>query len=105
MITAGEGKYAVWLKEKQIGTDRVYLVGGGEKPHIGGVVICEPDNPPQIIGLEGHRDVVILTPIAQRACEKYGTTVVVVGGVHIENAKKEEIEKVVKNCRSMVSCI
>ncbi len=105
MITSGEGKYAVWLEEKKIGKDRVYLLGGGEKSHIGGVVICRPNEQPQVIGLEGHRDTVVLTPIAERASKKYGTTAVAIGGVHIDNAKKEEIEKIVKNCRSMISCI
>lgn len=105
MITSGEGKYAVWLDERRIGDERVYILGGGEKPHIGAIVVCEPNLPPHVISLEGHRDEIILRPIAERACEKYGTTVVVVGGVHIDHARKEEISTIVENCRSMISCI
>ncbi|MEA1993003.1 MAG: hypothetical protein U9N35_01210 [Euryarchaeota archaeon] len=105
MITRGKGRYSVWLEEKKIGNDRVYLLGGGEKPHIGGIVICEPNKTPRVIELEGHRDTVVLKPIAEKASEKYSTTAVAIGGVHIENAKKEEIDRIVKNCRSMISCI
>ncbi len=105
MITSGEGKYKVWLKEKKIGDDRLYILGGGEKTHIGGIVICEPKKQPNVIRLEGHRDDVVLKLIAEKAREKYDTTIVVMGGVHIENAKKEEIDKIVENCRSMISCI
>jgi len=104
MITSGEGKYRVWLKEKKIGDDRLYILGGGEKPHIGGIVICGPKKT-DVIRIEGHYDDIVLKPIAEKACEKYKTTIVVIGGVHIENAKKEEIDKIVKNCRSMISCI
>lgn len=104
MITSGEGKYRVWLKEKKIGDDRLYILGGGEKTHIGGIVICGPKKT-DVIRIEGHYDDIVLKPIAERACEKYKTTIVVIGGVHIENAKKEEIDKIVKNCRSMISCI
>ena len=104
MITSGEGKYKVWLKEKKIGDDRLYILGGGEKPHIGGIVICGPKKT-DVIRIEGHYDDIVLKPIAEKACKKYKTTIVVIGGVHIENAKKEEIDKIVKNCRSMISCI
>lgn len=104
MITSGEGRYRVWLEEKKIGDDRLYILGGGEKTHIGGIVICEQGKM-NVIRLEGHYDDIVLKPIAEKACEKYKTTIVVIGGVHIENAKKDEIDKIVKNCRSMISCI
>ena len=29
MITSGEGKYKVFLEEKKIGDDLVYILGGG----------------------------------------------------------------------------
>ena len=102
MITSGEGKYKVRLEEKKIGND---ILGGGEQPHIGGVVICEPNKNPQVIRLEGHYDAVVLKPIAEAACKKYKTKVVAVGGVHVDNATKEEIEKLVENCKELVKCI
>jgi hypothetical protein len=105
MITLGEGKYKVWLEEKKIGNDILFILGGGEQPHIGGVVICEPNKNPQVIRLEGHYDDAVLKPIAEVACKKYKTKVVAVGGVHVDNATKQEIEKLVENCKELIKCI
>lgn len=105
MIISGEGKYKVWLEKKNIGDDIIYFLGGGERSHIGGVVICEPDKPSNVIRLEGHYDDIVLQPIAERACKRYKKKVVAVGGVHVNNVTKEEINKLVENCRELVKCI
>lgn len=105
MITSGEGKYRVFLEEKKIGADLIYILGGGERPHIGGLVICEPNKEPETIRLEGHFDDIVLKPIAEAACKKYKTKVVVIGGVHVDNATQEEIDLLVKNCKEFVKCI
>ena len=105
MITSGEGKYKVFLEQKKIGDDLVYILGGGEKSHIGGVIICEPNKSANVIRLEGHYDDIVLKPIAEEACKKYKTKVVAIGGVHVDDATKEEIDKLVENCRELVKCI
>jgi len=105
MITSGNGKNRVWLKQVKIGDDRIYILGGGEKSHIGGVVICEPNKAPKIICLEGHYDYVVLEPIAKAACKKYNTNIIAIGGVHIDNISKDDIDKIVKNCKELVECI
>ena len=105
MITSGEGKYKVFLEEKKLEDDLVYILGGGEKPHIGGIVVCEPGKKPQAVRLKGHYDDIVLKPIAEAACKKYKVKVVAVGGVHVDNASKEEIELLVKNCKELVKCI
>ena len=105
MITSGDGKYKVWLEQENIGNDLLYILGGGEKTHIGGVVVCKPGNDPQVIRLEGHYDDVVLKPIAEAACKKYKTKVVAVGGIHIDNATNEEIEKLVENCKDLMKYI
>ena len=103
MITSGNGKYQVWLEQKKIGDNLLYILGGGEKSHIGGIVLCEPDKGIQVIRLEGHFDDIVLKPIAEKACEKYNTKVVAVGGVHVENATQEEIDLLVENCQDLVN--
>ena len=105
MITSGEGKYEVWLKRMEIGEDIIYILGGGEKPHLGGAVICEPNKPPNVVRLEGHYDDVVLELIAKIACKKYNTKIVAIGGIHIDNASKEEIDKIIENCKELVKCI
>ena len=99
MITSGSGKYTVWLEKKKIGDDLLFILGGGEKSHLGGVVICEPGKKSQAIRLEGHFDDMVLQPIAETACKKYKVTVVAVGGVHVDHATKKEIDVLVENCR------
>jgi hypothetical protein len=105
MITSGEDKYKVFLEKRELDTDIVYVLGGGERSHIGGIVICEPGKTPNVIRLEGHYDDVVLQPIAEEACKKYKTKVVVVGGVHVDNASKEEIQILVNNCKELIKCI
>ncbi|MGF3585460.1 MAG: hypothetical protein ACQXXD_07095 [Thermoplasmatota archaeon] len=98
MLTSGKGKYKVWLKKDKIGDSLLFVLGGGEKPHIGGVVVCEPGKKSQVIRLKGHFDDIVLKPIAETACKKYNKKVVAVGGVHVDNATKEEIDILVENC-------
>ncbi len=105
MITSGEGRYKVWLIQERIGEDRLLILGGGEKPHIGGVVVVEPGGEAKTVRLGSHYDYVILKPIAEEACRKYSVTAVAVGGIHIENASKDEIEMIVDNCKELVKCI
>jgi len=105
MITSGEGKYKVFLEKKEIGTDLLFILGGGEKTHIGGIVFCEPEKPAKVISIENHYDDVVLKPIAEAACKKYKTKVVAIGGVHVDNATKDEIKLLVKNCNDLVKYI
>jgi hypothetical protein len=105
MITLGKGKFKVWLKQMKIGIDRIYILGGGEKSHLGGIVVCEPEKDTNVIRLEGHYDYIVLKPIAEEACKKYNTKIIALGGIHIDNASKEDINKIVDNCRSLLECI
>ena len=105
MITSGKGKYKVFLKKIKLDDDLVYILGGGEKSHVGGIVVCEPGKKTQMLKLEGHYDYVVLEPIAEKACKKYKTRVTVIGGIHIDNATKEEIKKIVDNCKELSKCI
>jgi gallate decarboxylase subunit D len=105
MITSGKGKYKVWLKRDKIGEDLVFFLGGGERSHIGGVVICQPGKPVQAIRLTGHYDDIVLQPIAELACSKYKTKVVALGGVHVDHATKQEIDLLVENCKKLVERI
>lgn len=102
MITSGRGKYKVWMQRHRLGSEHVFFVGGGQRSHIGGVAIAEPGKKPQAIRLTGHYDDVVLTPIAKAACSKYKTKVVVIGGVHVDNATKKEITLLVENCARLI---
>jgi hypothetical protein len=105
MHTSGEGKYKVWLRKDQIGDDLLYILGGGGQPHIGGIVISEPGKKTRTMRFATHYDHIVLKPIAEAACKKYHRKAVAIGGIHIESATKEEINKLVENCRGLIKCI
>ena len=105
MNTSGEGRYKVFLKKIQHDDDIIFLLGGGEKSHIGGVIICEPGKEKQELKLPGHYDYVALRIIAEVACKKYKNRVIILGGIHIDNATKEEIEILVSNCKNLVRSV
>jgi len=105
MITSGEGKYKVFLEKHQLDDGLIYIIGGGEQSHIGGIVLCEPDKKPMVIKLGNHYDHIVLEPIAKEACKKYKIKTVAVGGVHVDNASEEEIDLLVKNCKELIKCI
>jgi len=95
----------VWLQRQDIGADIIFFLGGGERAHIGGVVIAEPGKKTHAVRLTGHYDDVVLKPIAETACKKYKTKVVAVGGVHVDHATKQEIELLVENCKKLVKMV
>ena len=101
MITSGEGKYRVWLKQHQLDEDVILILGGGEQSHVGGIVICEPGKPPEIISFKGHRDTEVLQPLAEYACALYRKKIVALGGIHIDHARKEEISLIIQNCEKL----
>jgi len=102
MLTSGKGKYKVWLEQKKIGKNLVYFLGGGEKPHIGSIIVCENGKKTKIIKFQNHYDYIVLKPIAEAAFKKYKTKVLVLGGVHVDNATEEEINILVKNCNALI---
>ncbi len=102
MIISGEGRYQIWLEKKEIGDDLVYILGGGDKPHIGGMVLKVPDQEVQVVNIGIHKDFHILVPIAEHACERYNRVVVVTGGVHIDNASREEIDIILQNVEELM---
>ena len=105
MITSGKGRYKVFLKKKEFGDDLIFILGGGEKSHIGGAVICQPEQRPYVLTYQNHHDYIVLKSIAKNACKKYNKTVIAIGGIHIDNATSEEIQIIIKNCKELIKCI
>ena len=78
-----------------------------------GGVTSNPDNYFVVPCEDGHvteeivekRGYIVLEPIAEAACKKYKKKVVALGGVHVDNATKEEINLLVNNCKELLKCI
>lgn len=105
MLISGEGRTQVSLEVLHIGNDVVLTLGGGDSPHVGGVVLKVPGEETRTLKHGIHRDLEVLVPLAEAASEKLDVTVVAVGGIHIANATKEEIEQVRANCRSLIDLL
>ena len=105
MITAGEGRYEVWLEKQELDKGLVLMLGGGEMSHLGGAAYVTPGGEEDIIRVEGHRDIEVLLLIARSAAEKYGVPVMAVGGIHIDDATDAEIKILIENCKELVRCI
>ncbi len=101
MNTCGEGKHEVWLKKQEVGKDLVYLLGGGEESHVGSASICKPGKTHESIELKGHYDKKVTEIIAKAGAEKHDRTVACIGGVHIDDASEEDVQKLVENCKKL----
>ncbi|MBU0496364.1 MAG: hypothetical protein KKC68_00935 [Candidatus Thermoplasmatota archaeon] len=102
-ISTDTGKYHIWLEDHHIGSHILLILSGGEQPHIGGIVISEPHKPSQIIQLNSHLDHLVLQPLAEHTSRHYNTTVVATGGIHIDNASKTDIARILKNCNNLTT--
>lgn len=106
MVSHGEGKFRITAGIHRIGRDTVLLVMGGEKPHAGCVVTCEPDKASgsvasSVHSFAGHREEQVARPIAEAVCRKLKAKVVCICGIHVDNASKGEIALLVKNTNEL----
>lgn len=82
----------------RIGTDNLVVVSGGTAPHIGAVVIATYENCEVKIvsyGFPHHKEEDLFIELAKVWCNTYQQKVVITGGIHIDNATKEQIEGLV----------
>jgi len=106
--TIDEGKFKVTLQAITSGDDLTVIIGGGVKPHIGSVVIASPNKSNNVKYTiwteEGHKDNVIAEDVATELIKKFdfNKNVVVIAGLHIDNATKEDINRLVKNSNILV---
>ncbi|WP_287582269.1 hypothetical protein [Candidatus Borrarchaeum sp.] len=106
--TIDEGKFKVNLHAITSGDDLTVIIGGGVKPHIGSVVIACPNKSKNVNYTiwtdEGHKDNVIAEDIATELMKNFDfdKNVVVIAGLHIDHATKEDINRLVKNSNSLV---
>jgi len=102
MISAGKGRYAVALECHKIGKDRLVVITGGEEEHIGSVTLIEEKEHLQTISKQGHKDHIISEKMANIIYDKIGKDLLVICGIHVEDASKEEIDSLVRNAKECV---
>jgi hypothetical protein len=78
-----------------IGEDLLILITGGDE-HIGGLSLLE-NNSFSSIGKKNHKDTIITKMIAPIIFDAVNKDVIVVWGIHLNDASKEDIEMLTNN--------
>jgi len=103
MISAGKGRYRVKLVSYNVGKDMLIVITGGEEDHIGSATMIETKGHLQTIIKKGHQDHIISERMANIIYDKIGKDLLVVCGIHIDDASKEEIDMLVDNAQRCVN--
>lgn len=81
-----------------MGEDLILFLSGGEKPHIGAVAVAIPyktTSSASLISIQEHKDGDLAKPLAERIAKQLKKKVILVVGIHIDNATKEDIQTLV----------
>lgn len=107
-ITArrGEGVYSLEAKASFLGNDLLVSVGGGTSPHIGAVslAVYEPlRNSATVSTLTvfSHRDDAVAAHFAKAISREMKCTVTVSAGIHIDDARQEDVKMLWDNSRCL----
>jgi len=98
-------KWKVELDSYDMGEGLILTLKGGDKPHIGAVALAVPykqTSSASLLSVYGHKDGEIAKPIAERIAKALRKTVVVVVGIHLDNATKDDIQKFIDNSNTEV---
>ncbi|MBU1667139.1 hypothetical protein KKC13_01900 [bacterium] len=101
MISAGRDKYRVNLQHLAIGQDILVIITGG-KEHIGGLSLAENDSC-STLSKKGHKESLITKSVAPMIQSTLNRDVLVVCGIHIDNATANEIKILVTNTQTCVN--
>ncbi|MDR1138174.1 MAG: hypothetical protein LBK91_07605 [Synergistaceae bacterium] len=83
---------------------------GGEKPHVGGVVLSSPRKSltgrgigcdSWVTPLPGHKDTIVGQKFAETLCVSLNLPVSLTAGIHIENATGDDIAEISLNCERL----
>lgn len=114
-VFAGQKRHRVNLRTFKSGGDLVVIVEGGDVPHIGAIAVGVPrpslKNPDRtsstvsVFALTGHKDEIIARYVSEKMASSLNQIVVVVAGVHVNEATEQDIEKLVSNSMKCVEVV
>lgn len=106
-VIAGEGRYKIGGMISYTEQGVLLQLAGGERPHIGTVLLCQPrpsladpaavSVTTSVLNLPGHKDDEAARPVGEMLAKKLNRTVVVVAGIHIDHAAPQELDLLCKN--------
>ncbi|MEW6064321.1 MAG: hypothetical protein ACOY3U_06870 [Bacillota bacterium] len=108
IVSAGEGRYRVELVTSFTAEGLVCQLYGGERPHVGAVVLsiprpslqdpCQWSSNSSVLPMLGHKEDELAKPVAEKLAKYFKQPVVLVAGIHIDHATGEEIKLLVDHC-------
>lgn len=112
-VSAGEAKHKVTAIGIPTEDGIIVAVLGGEKSHVGAIGLGIPrqslTNPSSIsstssiLTLTGHKDDQIARPVAEELAREFKQAVVVVAGIHVEEATRKDIKILLANSKKAVT--
>lgn len=100
------------VKISRIGEDYEITIQGGEKPHIGCVVLAVPrpsleengkrSSTSSVLNVTGHKDEVLCRYLAEQTAAKENAVTVCCGGFHMDHITKEQIKEVKQAVKEIV---
>lgn len=98
-------KWKVNLDSFEMGDGLVLTLTGGNKPHIGAVALAVPykeTSSASLLTVYGHKDGEIAKPIAEKVSKKLNKTVVVIVGIHLDNANQDDIQNFIDDSYGLI---
>ena len=104
IISLSAGRITVEATVVRAGEDLCIVLTGGDRPHIGTVTLSVPrpsladatrtSATTSVLNLTGHKDGEAAQYLGQRLAATLGATVVVTGGIHVDDIRPDEIKTV-----------
>ncbi|UMZ73782.1 hypothetical protein [Natranaerofaba carboxydovora] len=105
----GEQNFIVYGQLTYTSEGVIIQILGGEKPHIGTVIISIPRKTKNensiktscttsVFNMTGHKDDIVAKPISEMFAKELNQVVTVIAGIHVPNADQKDIEKLSNNC-------
>jgi hypothetical protein len=85
------------FKTLNIGGDLLLIITGG-KEHIGAITLCE-NNKLSTIEKANHKDSIISSMVSKMIYDKLKINIVVICGIHKDNATKKDIKKIINQTK------
>jgi len=106
----GEGRYQITLTLTDTGHGIHGLLTGGEKPHVGGVVLAIPR--PSLSGegwsadvyitpVPGHKDVDVARTVAEMLARELRLPVSITAGIHSDHLCLEDLSQLICHCKAL----
>lgn len=108
----GEGRCQITLTLTNTGHGLHGLLTGGEKPHVGGVVLALPrpslrgegwSSDIYITPVPGHKDVDVARTVAERLARELQVPVAITAGIHSDNLCPEELSQLISHLDRLIS--